>query len=369
MCYCYLLSISLSLSLSLSHTHTHTHMRTGCTTSDGRVLSKEDVIHRLTPKSQLTMSMDICFIISATHTMSQTWIQTLATLLDQRLQDRGVGGKEGEKNRFCIVQFGAKGSGIKARLLKTDNDQYFMTSDNISSTYKNLRNDGYIADGYEALEFVLSSVPFRDSPSVKKSVVMATDSGRTILADKVGLTSPVMEQLIEEAGISLDVLVNFTLSHLNNNEPIGILDYASAVVQDENASYQIVPGRVNVLSSHGNTMEAYVNLSLKTGGRVWTIQTVKDDNASHITSLVSAMIGNWVFLEDTECEECFCASDQNGTKCAAANNQRECRQCVNRTLSEVSMNSLPATNTTCIFVNIYCLLLVCSETLPISIPP
>ena len=344
-------------------------MRTGCTTSDGRVLSKEDVIHRLTPKSQLTMSMDICFIISATHTMSQTWIQTLATLLDQRLQDRGVGGKEGEKNRFCIVQFGAKGSGIKARLLKTDNDQYFMTSDNISSTYKNLRNDGYIADGYEALEFVLSSVPFRDSPSVKKSVVMATDSGRTILADKVGLTSPVMEQLIGEAGISLDVLVNFTLSHLNNNEPIGILDYASAVVQDENASYQIVPGRVNVLSSHGNTMEAYVNLSLKTGGRVWTIQTVKDDNASHITSLVSAMIGNWVFLEDTECEECFCASDQNGTKCAAANNQRECRQCVNRTLSEVSMNSLPATNTTCIFVNIYCLLFVCSETLPISIPP
>lgn len=40
-------------------------------------------------------------------------------------------------------------------------------------------NAGLHEDGYEAIDFAVKNVPFRDSPFIAKNIILITDEGRT----------------------------------------------------------------------------------------------------------------------------------------------------------------------------------------------
>ena len=42
-----------------------------------------------------------------------------------------------------------------------------------------LLNAGLYEDGYEAIDFALKNIPFRDSPFIAKNIILITDEGRT----------------------------------------------------------------------------------------------------------------------------------------------------------------------------------------------
>ena len=52
-----------------------------------------------------------------------------------------------------------------------------------------LLNAGLHEDGYQAIEFALNNVPFRDSPFVAKNIILITDEGRTTIPDGAGIKS------------------------------------------------------------------------------------------------------------------------------------------------------------------------------------
>ena len=255
--------------------------------------------------------------------MPHRWIQVLAERLDDLLRAQGIGSNATNQNRFSIVQFGGRGSDIRPSLVR---DALFPLSE-IVSARKNVKRNGFVGDGFEALKFALEKVPFRDSPFVKKAFIFGANSGRSILADTHGLTLPLLSDLIGRNGASLDVVANLTLYPSNREEvPIGFYNRSTTVLKS-GSGYVASNLPVGVASSHGDTLSSYVNLSLSVGGGVWSLGVVKDAEVDLVSSMASAMIDGWSLRDRRVCLECTC-SDGVGGACGAAINQRKCKSCL-----------------------------------------
>lgn len=49
-----------------------------------------------------------------------------------------------------------------------------------------LLNAGLEEDGYQAIDFALKNIPFRDSPFIAKNIILITDEGRTPIPQGAG---------------------------------------------------------------------------------------------------------------------------------------------------------------------------------------
>ena len=56
-----------------------------------------------------------------------------------------------------------------------------------------LVTSGRIEDGYEAIQFVLNNVPFRNSPFIAKNILLITDEGRTVIPEGQNITRESIE--------------------------------------------------------------------------------------------------------------------------------------------------------------------------------
>ena len=49
-----------------------------------------------------------------------------------------------------------------------------------------LLNAALYEDGYQAIDFALKNIPFRDSPFIAKNIILITDEGRTPIPQGAG---------------------------------------------------------------------------------------------------------------------------------------------------------------------------------------
>jgi hypothetical protein len=274
----------------------------------------------LKPRRLSIKSMDICLLISGMKHMSSRWIQPLGVSLDAQLKERGIGMEK--RNRFCFIQFGARGIDIRAKFV--DQFEGFYGSDQLGLIRKALKSNGFVADGYQAIQFALDNVPFRTDPDVGKSIILVTNAGRTSLATSSNLTLIPMRDMLLKSNFSIDVIVNMTLPQtaigFNSSHLMG---YSSA----DSSSYTTSSiSTLPVSQSHSNTLSSYVGLSLESNGGVWTLDAIKDTNASLISALSVAMVNGWSILDDTSCHACSC-----NNICTTPILQSSCKSCVNST--------------------------------------
>lgn len=52
-------------------------------------------------------------------------------------------------------------------------------------------------DGYEAIQFALDNVPFRNSPFIAKNILLITDEGRRTIPEGVNITRDSIEEEIK----------------------------------------------------------------------------------------------------------------------------------------------------------------------------
>ena len=59
-----------------------------------------------------------------------------------------------------------------------------------------MRNAGLYEDGYEAIDFALNNIPFRESPFIAKNIILITDEGRTPIPQGEGAHVENCEKII-----------------------------------------------------------------------------------------------------------------------------------------------------------------------------
>ena len=301
-------------------------------------------VHRLVERKEPVRAADICFVVSMTRSMQHRWIQIIATTVDSLLKERGIGNNtsDGSVNRFCLIRFGGRTHDIYAEFIKVGNSTFFSSS-SAQLARKKLSKHGFVADGYEALEFAIKNTPFRTDPDVARSFILGTDTGRTVLADKAYLNHMLLSHWLQERDITLDVAVNISLEveGMENHTVLGMQSLKEASVLN-GETVENVRGTVLVKDSHGTTLRDYVSLAFETGGAVWPIGNMKGPPFAAVRTVAAAYVESRSYLQAQVCESCSCTRVHGGESlhCSQPSSYIGCRVCVNHTTEEVSPSTL-----------------------------
>lgn len=111
---------------------------------------------------------------------------TLLNSATQRLSYVGVG--DGiVPNRYCLIGYGIFGERRQAHFRRVDGQACYVAAE-FPRAQRQLVTAGAEEDGYEAIQFALDNVPFRNSPFIAKNVLLITDEGRTIIPEGENIT-------------------------------------------------------------------------------------------------------------------------------------------------------------------------------------
>ncbi len=276
-------------------------------------------------------SVDICLLVSGTATMpfSQKWIQFLSNSLNKQFMAAGVGSQTGNENRFCVIQFGSRNEDIRARIITVNGDVFF-DAETVSKTRADLKRNGHVADGYEAIEFTINNIPFRKSLNVAKGIILVTDTGRSVLADRVNLTKPIVSYLLQKSNISLDVISNISVQS-ESDHILGMLDYHTKVVYQNGVTRIDDHEQVKIVSSHGDTLSSYAELAFHTGGGAWLLGSFYGDIKNllyrdYIKGIAIEYVNSRSYLKSNVCEICSCGKKEGNVSvlCLRPSNQRNC---------------------------------------------
>ena len=279
--------------------------------------------------------------------MHQRWMQYLATSIDNELMSRGIGLAEEARNLFCAVQFGAKGKEMRATLLSIKNKVFFRAHE-VPAVRRTLKRNGFSADGYEAIEFALNNVPFRNSSEIAKSIILGANTGRSTLSDKANLTKSFIFQKLKKSNVTLDVVVNVTLQeedqHTSVNQShtfLGLVDYSHGVLLDSGGKeFPVVSDKIVIASSHGTTISDYVALAFESGGSAWAMGFFCDSSfdPKDANAVAQVYVENRWYVQSNVCK--VCSWEENSTEvCFQPQNQRLCKQCANNTTKNVRFSS------------------------------
>lgn len=286
-----------------------------------------------------TAAVDLALVVPATHQNREDhlWLQILTSYADARLKELGIGQQSGERNRFCIVQYGGQGDAQGPRLLEYAGDA-FLPYEDFYRVRRQLLRDGETADGYQAIDFALRHVPFRSQPNVTKMVVFVAHHRRTSLDSSI--TNETVESLLRargSEGVVFATVVGANLTVLlslgggdggpdHRPAPVmGITSHEQGIEPGVGFSYSLLNGESVSVSSHEvGVVQDYVNLTLDAGGVVWGVETPARDNVTAVKSLLSALFEeNGLHQVESEevCEQCWCEEgstlEGGGGGCAA----------------------------------------------------
>ena len=301
-----------------------------------------ETVHRLLEREENVTAVDICFVVSMKKTMSHRWVQNLALRLDNLLLQRGIGNASNEqsRNRFCLVQFGGRTHNIFAKFVMVNNKIFFNSTTEAKIARTMLNKHGYVADGYEALEFAINNTPFRTGNNISRSIILGSDTGRDLLSNKIYLNRKLLSQKLKEKRITLDVVVNMSVEveGAGNSTVLGLQSYRMAVVT-EGAGSKTIEGNIQVTNSQGTTLSDYVALAFEMGGTAWTLDNLSGRTLPALGNVAAAYISTRPYLQLHLCEACSCVNTTEGGSvlCEQPFSHLGCTMCINSTMKEVSI--------------------------------
>lgn len=256
--------------------------------------------------------MDFALVVPTTHENREDylWLQILASYADSRLKTLGIGTRQSERNEFCIVQYG--GHSLRPQLLEFNGDT-FLPYEDFYHVRRQLQRNGETADGYQAIDFALEHVPFRNQLNITKMVVFVTNRGRTSLDSNI--TNDTIDSLLRESDDIIFTTVvgaNFTVHSSDSHQSpvLGVTSHEQGIEAGVDFSYSLLNGQsVAVSSREEGAVQDYVNLTLNSGGVVWGLEAPARDNVTAIKSLLGALFeesGLHEVESEEVCEQCWC---------------------------------------------------------------
>ena len=311
-------------------------------------------MHRVGVKASGVKAIDLCLVVSAAVTMagSQRWTQSAIAHLEESLRATGIGSSEEYPNRYCLTMFGSRGRFLTARFLEVE-DEIFFPASKFFMARRQLKRNGDVADGYQAVEFTALNAPFREDPNIAKVIVLVTDMGRSVLAASANLTREVLSDILHNRGLMFNVVVATDINVTDGphstrltDTVLGIHgDFGSAIVLRDNGDYEIVNGSLSFKNSAGNTIYDYITLAVAMDGCAWPIRLLREESESTLASFSAAFIDHhFMPLQNfTVCEKCICVQDRHGATldCQQPLNQELCYCLVNRSALEVCLGVPP----------------------------
>ncbi len=286
------------------------------------------------------------------------WLQIAIPYIESHLRALGIGIEPGSLNRYCLIRFGGRGSYLSTRFIKIDN-QIFFPAESFFEARRQLRHIGATADGYQAIDFALRHIPFRNESSVTKMVIFVGNSERTPLSTHSHITMDTIESLLRNSSVLFNAILRADMSVLTTvvvagatstltNRVLGLASHERGFLVGGNYSYSAITGKSVVTSNKRNLVRDFANLTLASGGLLWSLNMLLRENVTIIESFVGAMLSEQdlhAIQEKEVCERCWCKEgegqqgcEEGEMECEVPTDQSLCSCLVARSPSEVSVD-------------------------------
>lgn len=313
--------------------------------------------YAITERVTGTAAVDVALVVSNTQGEQdhQLWLQIAVIKIEQRLKSLGIGTETATQNRYSLVEFGGKGNNLTTEFLKVD-DQIFFSSASFVHARRQLTRVGDKADGYQAIDYAVKHVPFRNQSNIAKLVLFVSNTKRASVPAFSNITRGNVESLLlRNDDILFNAIVPTNLSmvasdgNLLHTSVIGLTGYNVGIVTAEGYNSYTQGGVPIIRSNELGVVSDYINMTLDAGGFVWSLNTLAQKNITVAQSFIGAMVtefGLRASRREEVCERCWCNSEGNGSQnrgcettkkeCEIAPDQELCSCLAQRSAVEVS---------------------------------
>ena len=275
---------------------------------------------------------DVILVIDDSESMNsaKAWLPKFIQRLEKSLQDREIGSNGVCQNKYAVVAFGHQPDGaVYHRLLEHPKSGSLLSASEVLLSMPQFASnvsEGWMEDGYAAMQFALGNVPFRKCPSIFHTMVLATDEDRDVSDFSATIVfRDDMLHFIKQQGFSLNVFVDNTFGQAGRGELLGLTSKTTFALNDS----QLVKSASNVseIKGHVFTVKDYTSMALDLGGSAWNINLLGnadadvdpiDSDVNMLLDVSTAQIAN----QSKNCRLCRCSAD--GITCDLVANQQSC---------------------------------------------
>ena len=345
-------SLSIYLSVSLS---SFLVTAEGC---DG-LFEDDGIVTRQLRPVDLDPAADIVIIVDESRSMVEEhqWIPSMVQQLDEKL--RGVDiGNGARPNRFALLGFGRDYQEAGSTVIKPYFEHYKASNGDpmygvaeCARLASRLALDGYIEDGYLAIEYAIKNLTYPDGRQalrsgigIARNIILITDEDRDTFAGAgEHLNRKEVKKLLRKNNFVLNVVVDHQFYDLSGNKAMGV---ARGVEQDEFFVTQQGQGDFYAISRGGHMRHPYrttkkdftsLAMDIHIMGAAWDINYLSEGG-----TLPSAFTNAFIHVKEDEikrqvhdCYECRCDGIQGERVCRHAANQPFCCTEAGGTVSQI----------------------------------
>lgn len=236
----------------------------------------------ITAPGLATSAVDFVFVIDESGSMvdEHFWLRGMIHQLDEALRQMGIGNSSQTPNRYGLVGFGSwKGRGvIEPTAYRMPSGSLLGSADEFRDVLKDLRTNGQIEDGYQAIQFALTEYASAiKERRAARQIVLITDED---VDNRNGISyQSILRQLLQFSPdeIELSPRLNAIVNHRFRSgeiEAFGVTSSRLAYIENPRSVNKYVVafnGEAVPDGGHGNTLDHYVHLAWDTQGAAWNL--------------------------------------------------------------------------------------------------
>lgn len=218
--------------------------------------------------NQAPLAADVIVVIDESGSMSgeQRWIGEMIPLLDNNLQQYGIG-SEAQANMYGLVGFGSRS--VVPRALEIDGEKMGLVAD-FQAASDRLVTSGGTEDGWRGIDFALNEYPRRNGAAV--NIILATDEDRDNTNSAITYES--VRTLLDDNSALLNAVVNARIRCSDGRRALGMDSLGTGYVVDGEGGFTQCEGAY-ATSGSGRTVDHYVDLAMENGGAAWDLAVLR----------------------------------------------------------------------------------------------
>lgn len=293
-------------------------------------------VRNVTLESQDAADVVLLIDDSGSMNLEHEWLLVMIPLLEEMLVDAGVG-DGAVRNFYCPIAFGSFINQQSAQFLEVDGERCFPAV-LFPRARAQLINAGLNEDGYEAIQFAIDNVPFRNDPRIARNMLLITDEGRTVIPQGAGLTFESIQSALQENDVLLNVIVfaDYELPSQPDRMVIGVDSTGTSYILEQEGFFSTSNEPVVITQAETNTAETYVDLAIAVGGASWALRLLRESSITQNVTLQQSFTSALTEIKVREirdiiesCRRCTCVlGEVEGTAmadCVIAEDSDFCR--------------------------------------------
>jgi hypothetical protein len=232
--------------------------------------------------SQAPLAADVIVVIDESGSMSgeQRWIGEMIPLLDDSLQQYGIG-SESQENLYGLVGFGNRS--VVPRVVQVGGEKMGPVQQ-FDAASNRLVTSGGTEDGWRGIDYALNEYPGRNGAAV--NIILATDEDRDNTRNSITYESVL--NLMESNRALLNAVVNARINCGDGRRALGMDSQGTGYVVDQAGGFTRCEGAY-ASSGSGRTVDHYVDLALENGGAAWDLAVLRS-GGSNAESFTKALL-------------------------------------------------------------------------------